>query len=116
MTHKNEDGIYLKREHLLCDRSSFEGSAESAKAYIDSIVKKAKEEGMVGEGRFAFYPVPVYYEGEYELNIYYEFDRLETEKEKEKREKAAAQTKKLKADAEYAEFLRLKEKFKEVSE
>lgn len=123
MSRKNEDGIYVNYDIIHCDRWSFEGTAESVKAYIDSIVEKAKEKGMVGEGRFDF-SVNEYYD-EYELNVKYEFDRVETEKEKEKREKAeaklkeaaaakrkaAAEKRKLKNDAEYAEFLRLKEKF-----
>lgn len=123
MSRKNEDGIYVNRDCLVCDRWSFEDSAESVKAYIDSIVEKAKEKGMVGDGRFHFSPASGYYEGEYVLDVYYLFDRVETEKEKEKRKEAAAakrkataEKKRLKADAEYAEFLRLKEKFKELSE
>jgi hypothetical protein len=98
------------------------------KSYIDAIVEKAKEKGMVGEGRFDFSICNGFYDNDYELNVVYEFDRVETEKEKTSREnaeakrkeaaakkrKAAAEKKKLKADAEYAEFLRLKEKFKEI--
>jgi hypothetical protein len=128
MSYKNNDGIYVKSDRIMCDRWSFEGSAESVKAYIDSIVEKAKEKCMIGNGRFDFSPVRGYYDGECELDVYYAFDRAETEKEKEKREKAeakrketaaakrkaTAEKKKLKADAEYAEFLRLKEKFKEL--
>ncbi len=128
MSRKNKDGIYVNYDSIRCDRWSFEGTAESVKAYIDSIAEKAKEKGMVDEGRFDFIVSNGYYDGEYELDVKYEFDRVETEKEKEKREKAeakrkeaaaakrkaTAEKKKLKADAEYAEFLRLKEKFKEL--
>jgi hypothetical protein len=129
MSRKNEDGIYVNYDKISCDRYSFEGTAEKMKDYIDSVVKAAEDKGMVGEGTFDFAMSRGYYD-DYELVITYEFDRVETEKEKEKREKAevkrkeaaaakrkaTAEKKKLKADAEYAEFLRLKEKFKELSE
>ena len=63
-----------------------------------------------------------------DLNVKYYFDRKENEKEKATREKAEANVKeaaaarrkaatearKLKKDAEYAEFLRLKAKFENV--
>ena len=125
MSYKNKDGIYVNYACITCDRYSFEGTAESVKDYIDTVVEKAKEKGMVGEGRFDFTAVRGYYGDDYELDIKYEFERVETEKEKVTREKAeekakaeksakrktAAEKKKLKADAEYAEFLRLKEKF-----
>lgn len=128
MTRKNENGIYVNYDKIICDRYSFEGTAERVKAYIDEIFEKAKEKGMVDEGRFDFSVCRGYYDNEYELNVIYEFDRVETEKEKASREKAgakrkeaaakkrkaAAEKKKLKNDAEYAEFLRLKEKFKEI--
>lgn len=125
MARKNENGIYVNYDSIPCNRWSFEGTAESVKDYIDTIVEKAKEKGMVGEGRFDFTTVSGYYGDDYELNVKYEFERVETEKEKAAREKAEAklkadaakkrketiEKKKLKADAEYAEFLRLKEKF-----
>lgn len=125
MSRKNEDGVYVNYDKLNCDRYSFEGTAERVKAYIDEIVEKAKEKGMVGEGRFDFSVCRGYYDDDYDLKVIYEFDRVETEKEKATREKAeakrkeeaakkrkaTAEAKKLKADAEYAEFLRLKEKF-----
>jgi predicted alpha/beta superfamily hydrolase len=64
----------------------------------------------------------------YELRVKYYFTRVENDKERSTREaaeakvkaeksakrKVAAEKKRLKADAEYAEFLRLKEKFKEI--
>lgn len=125
MSRKNENGIYVNYDKVTCERYSFEGTAENVKAYIDEVVEKAKEKGMVGEGRFDFSVGRGYYDNDYELDVTYEFDRVETEKEKATREKAearrkedaakkrkaTAEAKKLKADAEYAEFLRLKEKF-----
>lgn len=125
MSRKNENGIYVNYDKITCDRYMFDGSAESVKEYIDSVVEKAKEKGMVGDGCFDFSVARGYYDDDYELNITYEFDRVENEKEKVTREKAeakrkeaaaekrkaTAEAKKLKADAEYAEFLRLKEKF-----
>lgn len=125
MSRKNENGIYMNYDKIKCDRYSFEGTAENVKTYIDEIVEKAKEKGMIGEGIFDFTVGRDFYDNDYELNITYEFDRVETEKEKATREKyeaklkeevakkrkATAEAKKLKNDAEYAEFLRLKEKF-----
>ena len=125
MSRKNEDGVYVNYDKLTCDRYMFEGTADSVKAYIDQVVVTALAKGMVGEGRFDFSIGRGYYGDDYELDITYEFDRVETEKEKVAREKAeakrkeaaaekrkaTAEAKKLKADAEYAEFLRLKEKF-----
>lgn len=131
MSRKNEDGVYVNYDKITCDRYSFEGTAERVKAYIDEIVEKAKEKGMVGEGRFDFSVCRGYYDYyDDDLNVIYKFDRVETEKEKATREKAearrkeaaakkrkkTAEKKKLKNDAEYAEFLRLKEKFKEIYE
>lgn len=124
MSRKNEDGIYVNYDSISCDRYGFEGTAESVKAYVDNIVETAKAKGMVGEGRFDFQVGHGYYD-DYNLTVSYEFERVENEKEKASREKAeakrkedaaakrkaTAEAKKLKADAEYAEFLRLKEKF-----
>lgn len=125
MSRKNKDGIYVNDDTIICDRYSFEATAESVKAYIDNVVEIAKIKGMVGEGNFDFEVSRGYYGDDYELVISYEFERVENEKEKAAREKVeakrkaaaaekrriAAEEKKLKADAEYAEFLRLKEKF-----
>ncbi len=124
MSRKNEDGIYVNYSSISCNQYSFEGTAESVKAYIDSVVEMAKTNGMVGEGRFGFSVTRSYYD-DYVLCVSYEFDRVENEKEKAAREKAeakrkedaaakrkaTAEAKKLKADAEYAEYMRLKEKF-----
>lgn len=125
MSRKNRDGVYVNYDSISCDRYSFEATAESLKAYIDSVVEAANAKGMVGEGRFHFSVSQGYYDDDYMLNVTYEFERVETEKEKSVREKdeakrkqaaaekrkATTEAKKLKADAEYAEFLRLKEKF-----
>lgn len=128
MSRKNENGIYVNYDKIKCDRYSFERTAERVKEYIDSVVEKAKEKGMVGEGVFDFSIDRGYYSDDYELGITYEFDRVETDIERSDREaaearikaaakakrKAAAEKKQLKADAEYAEFLRLKEKFRTI--
>jgi hypothetical protein len=127
MSRKNEDGIYVSYDSISCDRYSFETTADGVKAYVDSVVEAAKVKGMVGEGRFDFQVGHGYYD-DYNLSVTYEFERVENEKEKATREKAeakrkadaaekrkaAAEAKKLKDDAEYAEYMRLKEKFKEL--
>jgi hypothetical protein len=133
MTARKENGIYVVREVLGVDRYDFDGTAEELKANIDLIVEKACAMGMVGEGRFDFdldfdLMRTGYYDGYCELKVTYDFDRVENEREKTKREdaeakmkeaaaakrKATGEARKLKKDAEYAEYLRLKEKFKEV--
>jgi hypothetical protein len=124
VSYKNEFGIYVSNDSIECDRYSFEGSAESIKAYIDSVVEQAKERGMVGDGSFDLHISYGMYDT-YDIEMTYYFTRIENDKEKAAREKeeakkkeatakkrkATAEKKKLKADAEYAEFLRLKEKF-----
>jgi hypothetical protein len=129
MSYKNKDGIYVNWDKIECDRYSFEGTAENVKAYIDEVVKTAENKGMIGEGQFDVSTDRCYFENVWKTSIVYEFERVENVKEKATREKAEAKLKeaasakrkataekrKLKADAEYAEFLRLKEKFKEVS-
>jgi hypothetical protein len=121
---KNKDGVYVINDSIECDRDSFETTAEGIKSYVDLIVAKAKEKGMVGEGVFDFNVCSTYYDS-CVLVVKYYFDRAENAFERGDREaaeakvkaaatakrKAAAEKKKLKADAEYAEFLRLKEKF-----
>ena len=129
MSRKNENGIYVNYDNISCDRYSFEVTAERLREYIDQVVVTALAKGMVGEGCFEF-NIHRGYDGGYDdLSILYEFERVETEKEKASREKAeaaekarrakaakvAAEKRKMKTDAEYAEFLRLKEKFKEVN-
>ena len=127
MTARKENGIYVVRDIMEVNRYDFDGTADEVKAKIDLIVEKARAKGMVGEGRFDFDLQSGYcgYHDSYELKVTYDFDREENDKEKAKREdvearmkkaaaakrKAAAEARKLKKDAEYAEFLRLKEKF-----
>jgi hypothetical protein len=125
MTTRKENGVWLVREALDVNRYDFDGTAEELKANIDLVVEKARAMGMVGEGWFDLDLTRGYYDGGDDVKITYNFDRAENEKEKATREKAAAkrketaaakrkataEAKKLKADAEYAEFLRLKEKF-----
>jgi hypothetical protein len=128
MTARKENGIYVVREVLEVNRYDFDGTADELKANIDLIVEKARAMGMVGEGRFDLDLTRGYYDDYCELKVTYDFDRVENEREKTKREaaeakmkeaasakrKTAAEARKLKKDAEYAEYLRLKEKFKEV--
>jgi hypothetical protein len=128
MTVRKENGIYVVRETMEVSRYEFDGTADDLKRNIDLIVEKARAKGMVGEGRFDLDLERGYYSDDYEIKVTYDFDRVENEKEKAKREaadvkrkeeatakrKAAAEVRKLKKDVEYAEFLRLKEKFKEV--
>ena len=115
IARKNENGVYVTYDNISCSRYSFEVTAESLKAYIDSIVEEANSKGMIGDGSFDIKVNRGYYD-DYELNITYEFNRVENDKERATREKAeAAEKRKLKADAEYAEYERLKAKF-EVEE
>ena len=123
-SRKNEEGIYVVYDNIDCDRYSFETTAEGIKSYVDLVVTEAKEKGMVGEGSFDFFLADTYYDG-HELRVKYYFDRVENEKERKSREdkelkikeaasakrKAAAEKRKLKADSEYSEYIRLKEKF-----
>ena len=128
MTDRKENGIYIVRDEFEVNRYDFDGTADQLKANIDLVVEKARAKGMVGDGTFDFDIESRGYYDDYEIKVTYYFDRIETEKEKAAREKveaklkeeaakkrkATAEKKKLKADAEYAEFLRLKEKFKSV--
>lgn len=122
---RKENGIYVVRESLVVDRYDFDGTADQLKDNIDLVVEKARVKGMVGEGYFDFDVVRECYDDYYNLEVTYNFDRIETDREKATREaqevkvkeeatarrKKAAEARKLKKDAEYAEFLRLKEKF-----
>jgi hypothetical protein len=128
MTARKENGVWLVREVLDVNRYDFDGTADELKANIDLIVEKARLIGMVGEGRFDLDLTRGYYDDGDDVIITYNFVRAENEREKTKREaaeakmkeaasakrKTAAEARKLKKDAEYAEYLRLKEKFKEV--
>lgn len=125
MGYKNKDGIFVVSTSFSCDRFAFDGKASDIKAYIDSVVEKAKNEGMVGEGNFLFESVNDYY-SDATFYVSYHFERTETEREKASREayeaklaeeaankqKKAYEKRKLRNDAEYQEFLRLKQKFK----
>lgn len=126
MTARKENGIYVVRETMEVNRYDFDGTADNVKANIDLIVEKARAKGMVGDGYFDFDVERDY--DYYMLNVTYNFDRAETDRERTAREQAeakakevatekrkkAAEARKLKKDAEYAEFLRLKEKFGDV--
>jgi hypothetical protein len=123
-TRKNEDGIYVVQDSISCDRYMFESDAESVKAYIDDIVEEATQKGMVGNGRFDISVSNGWYDS-YELEINYEFERVENDKERTAREKiendakaaaaekrrAAAAKRKLKSDPEFIEYERLRAKF-----
>jgi hypothetical protein len=125
MAYKNKDGVWIDRDTIECDRYEFDTTAEKLKAYIDSIVDAATAKGMVGEGTFDFDLNTGWHSDCCELTVKYGFERFENDKERSAREaevakvkaaaaakrKAAAEKKKLAKDAEYAEFLRLKEKF-----
>lgn len=124
MVARKENGIYVVNEMFDVNRYDFDGTADQLKANIDLVVEKARAMGMVGQGTFDMEVGRDYYDG-YELRIKYYFTRVENDKERGDREAAearvkaaasakrkdAAEKKKLKTDAEYAEFLRLKEKF-----
>lgn len=124
---RNVEGEWLVRDEFEVSRYDFEGTADEVKANIDLVVEKARAKGMVGEGRFDMTTVREYYD-DYDIKITYDFDRMETDKEKAIREKAEAKRKadaaakrkadaekrKLKKDAEYAEYERLKAKFGDI--
>lgn len=126
MAARKENGIYVVRETMEVNRYDFDGTADALMDTIDLVVEKARAKGMVGDGYFDFDV-----ERDYDycvLNITYNFDRTETDRERTARERAeaklkedaankrkkAAEARKLKKDAEYAEFLRLKEKFGDI--
>ena len=125
MTARKENGIYVVRETMEVSRYEFDGTAEDLKRNIDLIVERANAKGMINEGRFDFDLERGYYDDDYEIKVAYNFNREENDKEKASREKIeaklkedvaakrkkAAEARKLKKDAEYAEFMRLKEKF-----
>jgi len=125
MAARKENGIYVVRESMEVSRYEFDGTAEDLKRNIDLIVERAKTKGMINEGRFDFDLERGYYSDDYDIKVTYDFDREENGKEKASREKIeakmkedaskkrkkAAEARKLKKDAEYVEFLRLKEKF-----
>lgn len=118
------DGVWLVRDEFVVNRYDFDGTADEVKACIDLAVDKARAMGMVGEGRFDLTTERDYWDS-FEIVMTYYFDRLENEKEKANREKIeakakadaaakrkkAAEKRKLKKDAEFAEYERLKAKF-----
>jgi hypothetical protein len=124
MLARKENGLYVVSDTFDVNRYDFDGTADQLKANIDLVVEKARAMGMVGQGTFDMEVGSDYYDG-YELRIKYYFTRVENDKERAMREdveakvkaeksakrKDAAEKKKLKEDAEYTEFLRLKEKF-----
>jgi hypothetical protein len=119
------EGEWLVRDEFEVNRYEFEGTAAEIKANIDLVVEKARAKGMVDEGTFDMTNVRGYYDDDYEIKMTYSFERTETDKEKAAREKAEAKAKadaaaarkkkaeqkKLKTDAEFAEYERLKAKF-----
>ena len=125
MARKVND-IYVVSDKLNVDRYSLAGTIDNVIKELESVRRKAADMGMVGEGSLDISIESGYYDDDYTVTVItYYFDRAENEKEKTIREKvevlerdraaakrkATAEKKQLKADAEYAEFLRLKEKF-----
>ena len=122
------DGVWLVRDEIGLNRYDLDGTIEEVTACLNLVKEKAVSLGMTDEGRLDFDVGSDFYGG-YELRVRYYFDRSENDKERATREKAeaaekdrkakerkkAAEKRKLKADAEYAEYERLKAKF-EVGE
>lgn len=127
MSYRKGNGIWVVCDRFNVNRDDFEGTPDRVKANIDLVVEKARKLGMVSEGCFDISIRSEY--GYEEVELEFVFERTETDRERAAREKAeaeekaaaaakrksAAEKRKLKADAEYAEFLRLKEKFKGVA-
>jgi hypothetical protein len=122
---RKENGIYIVSDKLTVERYNMEGNIYSIIEELQNIRDMAVDMGMVNEGNLDITTERDDYSDYSEIVITYCFDRVENEKEKAIREKAEAkvkkdaaakrkattEAKKLKADAEYTEFLRLKEKF-----
>ena len=120
-----ENGIYVVSDKFTVNRYSLEGTLDNVIKELESVRRMAVDMGMVGEGSLDISTESIYYSSDYETVITYYFTRTENDKEKlireeteaklkneaAKKRKVAAEKKKLKDDAEYAEFLRLKEKF-----
>jgi hypothetical protein len=118
------DGVWLVRDEIGVSRYDLEGTIEEVIACLNLVKEKAVSLGMTDEGRLDVEVGSDFYGG-YELRVKYYFDRSENDKERALREKAeaaekdrkakdrkkAAEKRKLKADAEYAEYERLKAKF-----
>lgn len=125
MSRKDENGVWVVRSELAVNRYDFEGTVEQIKANLDAVRNKALTMGMLGEGYVDISVTRGYYSDDYDLDIMYRFNRLETDVERADREalgarlkaeskakrQMAAAAKKLKDDPEYAEFERLKAKF-----
>lgn len=124
MLARKENGIYVVDDSFEVSCCDFDGTSTEVKSNIDLVVEKALGMGIVGEGRF---DVDLEYSwNEPKIVVSYNFTRTEKEKERTLREKieaklreekstarkVAAAKRKLKSDADYNEFLRLKEKFK----
>lgn len=119
-----ETNMWVVNDTIEINRYDFEGSPSSVKDRIDEVVTKATNMGMVGEGSIDISVSNGYYDS-YELNIRFYFTRVENDKERKEREdrelkdknaasekrKEAALKRKLKKDAEFAEYERLKAKF-----
>jgi len=130
ISYRKEDGLYIVRDKLTVSPYSMEGTIDNIIKELESARRMAVDMGMVGEGSLDITTERDYYSDDSLIVITYYFDRVENEKEKTTREKAEikekevaaakrkakAEAKKLKDDLDYAEFLRLKEKFKELSE
>lgn len=100
----------------------FEGTIDQVKDVLEEVVVRAKDAGMVGEGRFEIRVSEEHWDY-FGVDIIYSFERTETNAERAAREmieakakKDAAARKKKKKDAEYAQYLRLKKKFGDVEE
>ena len=119
-----ETNMWVVNDSIDINRYDFEGSPTSVKERIDEVVTKATNMGMLGEGSIDISVSNGYYDS-YELNIRFYFTRTENDKERKEREereskmkneqsekrKATALKRKLKKDAEFAEYERLKAKF-----
>ena len=124
ITRKNKSGIWVVSDSINVDRYDLEGSITNVIKVLEFLKSEAESDGMVGEGYLDICIEDTYYNGK-ELLIKYCFDRVETDKEKDAREKVEAmvkanaaaarkkkaEQKKLKADAEFTEYERLKAKF-----
>lgn len=125
---KNKDNAWIMDDKIPVDRYDLQGPILSIIEALSNVRSKALSVGMVGEGRIYIEVGRSYYDGDYELEINYEFVRAENDVERGDRladearvkaeaaakRKAAAEKKKIKEDPEYAEFERLKAKFGSV--
>jgi hypothetical protein len=125
IARKNKHGLWVVLDSITVDRYDLEGSIPDVIGRLELLKSEAESKGMVDdEGYIDICLQDTYYDDK-ELEIKYYFDRVETDKEKDAREKVEAKVKadaaadrkkkaeqkKLKADAEFAEYERLKAKF-----